>query len=570
MRSILTTRDLARGLALAALALLAGPLACSQPLRAPIAGAHGDEAPPARGGTLHIASYTDMRNLDPAGPSDGFAQQAAHHLFAGLVEYDRSGKLVPDLADHWDVGDDGRTYRFVLRPGVRMHDGEELTAEDVKRSVERALHPSAPNPLATYFEGISGYQAFTSNKAPHLDGVVVEGRYTVSFHLKERDAAFLPLLSMTVLRPVCKSGGDRYVDTWLPCGAGPFRLEPGGWNRGTSLRIVRHEGYFRPGLPYLDAIEWTFNQPLLSQRFRFEDGDLDMLYSPSQADAMRFNADPRWKPFGVVQADTIVWGEAMNTQMPPFDNVEVRRAVAAAIDRAQYPLVRPANMSTMTQLLPRNVPGYDPSLAGQHHDYAAALEHMLRAGYPYDPETGKGGWPDPIVYVVTDYAVSMLTAQILQQQLAKIGLRLELHLVSWPAYLAITQRRGASAMHAQGWTMDYLDPSTFFEPLFASSSIGAESSNNTAFYSNPRYDEIISHARRELDTSLRNALYRQANEILCDEAPWAFTYGQHDFIVRHPYVRGFAAHPVEPLALREVWLDRAAGALEHVLGGGLR
>jgi ABC-type transport system substrate-binding protein len=125
-------------------------------------------------------------------------------------------------------------------------------------------------------------------------------------------------------------------------------------------------------------------------------------------------------------------------------------------------------------------------------------------------------------------------------------------------------------MSPQGWTMDYLDPSTFFEPLFASSSIGAESSNNTAFYSNPRYDEIVAHARRELDTSVRNALYRQANEILCDEAPWAFTYGQHDFIVRQPYVRGFAAHPVEPLALREVWLDRAAGALERVLGGGLR
>jgi ABC-type transport system substrate-binding protein len=570
MRSILTTRELAPGLVLAAVALLAAPVACGQTLAAPVPSAHANDAPPTRGGTLRLASYTDVRNLDPAGPSDTLAQQAAHHLFAGLVEYDRRGELVPDLADHWDIADEGRTVRFVLRQGVRMHDGEELTADDVKRSVERALHPSAPNPYASNFEHISGYQAFTSDKSAHLEGVVVEGRYTVSFHLDESDAAFLPMLAMTTLRPVCRTAGDRYVDTWLPCGAGPFRLEPGAWNRGNSLRIVRHEGYFRPGLPYLDAIEWTFNQPLLSERFRFEDGELDILHNPTQTDAARFMADPRWKPFGVAQADIIVWGESMNTRMAPFDNIEVRRAVAAAIDRTQLTAVRPVGMSVLTQLLPRNVPGFDPAFEGQRYDYAEALEHMRRAGYAYDPVKDTGGWPQPIVYVVTDYSMSLFTAQIVQQQLARIGLRIDLRLVSWPAYLAIAQRPGASAMTAWGWSMDYLDPSAFFEPLFSTSSIGQESTQNTAFYSNRRYDELIARARREEDFGVRRALYREANEILCDEAPWAFTYGQHDFDVHQPYVRGFAAHPVEPLAAREVWLDRAAGALERVLGGGLR
>jgi ABC-type transport system substrate-binding protein len=570
MRSILTTRDLARGLALAGVALLAAPIACGNALSSPIPPAHGDDAPPMRGGTLRLATYTDIRNLDPAGPSDTLAQQATQHLFAGLVEYDGQAQLVPDLADHWDIADDGRTYRFVLRQGVRMHDGEELTADDVKRSAERSLHPSAPNPYATNFENISGYAAFTAGKAAHLDGVVVEGRYTDSFHLAERDAAFLSLLTMIALRPVCRTAGDRYVDTWLPCGAGPFRLEASGWNRGNSLRIVRHEGYFRAGLPYLDAIEWTFNQPLLAERFRFEDGELDILHNPTQADIARFRADPRWKPLGVAQADNIVWGESMNTRMPPFDNVEVRRAVAAAIDRSQYTAIRPANMSVLTELLPRNVPGFDPSFEGQRCDYGAALEHMRRAGYPYDPVTGAGGWPEPIVYVVTDYSVSFYTAQILQQQLARIGLRIELRLVSWPAYLAIVQRPGASAMSAWGNAADYLDPSAFFEQLFATSAIGPESSTNTSFYSSPRYDELVARARREQDERARKALYREANELLSNDAPWAFTYGPHDFDVRQPYVRGFAVHPIEPLAAREVWIDRAAGALEKVLGGGLR
>jgi ABC-type transport system substrate-binding protein len=570
MRSILTTRELAPGLAAGALALLTGPLACGQALSPPIAAGHGDDAAPVRGGTLHLAAYTDMRNLDPAGPSDGLAIQATHHIFAALVEYDRQGQLVPDLAERWDVEDDGRTYRFALRRGVRMHDGEELTADDVKRSVERSLHPSAPNAVSSFFANISGFQAFTSNKAPHLDGVVVEGRYTVSFHLDERDAAFLSLLTIPAMHPVCKTAGDRYVDTWLPCGAGPFRLEPGGWDRGNNLRIARHDGYFRPGLPYLDAIEWTLNQPLLTERFRFEDGDLDILHDPTQADSARFRTDPRWKPLGVMQADNIVWGEAMNTRIAPFDNVEIRRAVAAAIDRSHYTMIRPANMSPLNQLLPRSVPGFDPSFEGQRYDYEAALEHMRRAGYPYDPATGRGGWPDPIVYVVTDYSLSFFTSQVLQQDLAKIGLRVVLRLVSWPAYLAITQRPGASAMSAQGWTADYLDPSSFFEPLFSTSSIGPEFSNNTAFYSNPRYDDLVARARREADTRVRYGLYREANAILRDEAPWAFTFGQHDFDVRQPYVRGFAPNPVVPLDARGIWLDRAAGALDRILGGGLR
>src|SRR5208283_1626911 len=95
----------------------------------------------------------------------------------------------------------------------------------------------------------------------------------------------------------------------------------------------------------------------------------------TDADLARFMADPRWKPLGVVQADTKVYGEAMNTRVPPFDNVEVRRAVAAAIDREQYRMVLPVRMTPMGQVIPKDVPGYDPAFVGQKYDYAAALDH---------------------------------------------------------------------------------------------------------------------------------------------------------------------------------------------------
>src|SRR5258708_39289483 len=141
----------------------------------------------------------------------------------------------------------------------------------------------------------------------------------------------------------------------------------------------------------------------------------------------------------------------MNPGMRPFDKVEVRRAVAAAIDREHYRLLKPAYVTVLTQLLPPAVPGYDPEVEGQHHDYAAALEHMRRAGYPYDPATGRGGWPEPIVYPLYDQGLLVSTAQLLQQDLAKIGLVLELKLVSWPAFLALQQRPRGASMSQANW-----------------------------------------------------------------------------------------------------------------------
>jgi ABC-type oligopeptide transport system substrate-binding subunit len=104
--------------------------------------------------------------------------------------------------------------------------------------------------------------------------------------------------------------------------------------------------------------------------------------------------------------------------------------------------------------------------------------------------------------------------------------------------------------------MDYPDPSSFFEPLFTTSSIGPESTYNTAFYSNPRVDDLVARARRELDPLVRKAMYAEASAIVCDEAPWAFTFSYHYFNVRQPYVRGPLLHPVWVVDPTRAWLDR--------------
>jgi ABC-type transport system substrate-binding protein len=547
----------ARASALAVGLAMAG---CSSELPAPVPTAHPDNVTPVRGGTLTSASFGDIRTLDPANIGDGLVPQILEALFAGLIDYDLDGKIVPDLAERWTTSEDGKSIRFVLREGARFHDGEEVTAEDVKRSTERALHPSAPNPFSAYFGSLAGYADFAAKKTEHLEGVTVEGRYVVTYHLDSPDASFLPLLAMPPLRPVCRSAGTRYVDTWQVCGAGPFKLLPGGWDRGREITVVRHDGYFRPGLPYLDAVKLLFHVNPNAQRFKFISGKgLDILRDFLAPDLLNFQSDPRWKPFGAYEVEKQVAGVAMNTEMPPFDNIEIRRAISSALDRDKLRLVRAANIRAADRPVPPGVDGYDPDLRGQTYDYAAALEHMKRAGYPYDPVTKTGGWPHVVPYLTYAQGLDEYMAQVVQQMLGRIGIRIELRVVNYAAFIALRGRRHEAALGPQFWAQDYPEAGSFLEPLFTSRAINDGDSNNWSFYKNPRVDDLVEGAKRELDAGRRKKLYSEAQQIICDEAPWAFTHFYRFYAQWHPYVHDYKPHPMWTTDPTRTWIDRATG-----------
>jgi ABC-type transport system substrate-binding protein len=555
---------------------LLGVGGCRGPLDAPISAAHEADAPPRRGGTLHLATIGDVTSLDPVLSNDSFNASLVRLVYAGLVDYDANGRLVPDLAARFDEADGGLTYRFTLREGVRFHDGSEVTASEIKRSFERALGPTSPAPTASFLSSIEGFAAFASKAAPHLAGVVVEGRYVLAIHLHEPDATFLPVLALPIARVTCPSAGDRFSASWSPCGAGPFKVPPGGWEHGRTLSLVRNEAYFVAGAPYLDGVTWELSQPQIAQSYKFARGDQDALSDITQPDLVRYQNDPRWAPLGVSEPFAqAVQGEAMNTEVPPFDNVEIRRAVAAAIDRDHIAMLRASNLAPMTRPVPE-MPGYAAPGIGQVHDLSAALEHMRKAGYPFDPATGAGGWPAAIPYDTYRPALAEATAQLVQQDLARIGIRIELRVSSFPTWSAVTHRRGKSPMSPQGWQEDFPDPSNFLEGRFASASIGDDDGLNYSFYSNPRVDELLARAKREPDVAARNRLYADVERIVCDEAPWAFEYSYRGYQVHQPYVRGFRAHAIWTSDVLPVWLDRsldqharAEAPLTHELVGTL-
>jgi ABC-type dipeptide/oligopeptide/nickel transport system permease subunit/ABC-type transport system substrate-binding protein len=546
-------RGLGRMAVDAAVLVLAFALAgFSQP--APLAAPAAAEAnEPRRGGVLRLASQAEVHNLDPALAYDEASRIVGDHLFARLVTWDAEGALTGELAERFETLDGGRRYRFVLREGLRFHDGTPLRAADVKRSFERMLDARTPSPGAHLYHGIEGFEAFRKGGA--LSGVRVVDEQTVEFALSEPDATFLALLTMGFASPVCASMGP-VADAKAPprpCGAGPFELD--NLAPGERIALRRFGGWMETGKPHLDGIEWTLGVQSRAQRYRFEARELDMVTELTGIDTARFAADARWSGYQAWIPRPATHGIFLNTEIPPLDNRHFRRAITFAIDPSVLPLVHPGIAET-SRVLPPGIPGPEREPPMRRHDLERALAEMALAGYPFDPQSGTGGYPETIDYVTVPDSLEQSVGEVFQQQLARIGVRVRLKLVSWAAWLSLVTTRGKAPMGGRGWQADYPDPSTFFEPILTTKAIAPQDSQNVSFFSNRELDALVSRARTETDSARRMQLYQRAEEIVRDEAPWVPAYVNRSMHVWQPEVRGYRPHPVEPLRLRDVWLSR--------------
>ena len=307
---------------------------------------------------------------------------------------------MPDLAAAIEPSDDGRTYRFPLRANARFHDGSEVTAADVKRSIERALAPTTPAPYASFFDSIEGFDDYVGTRAAPRRrdrrralpgrhppsrarrGVPPQARaHRPPRELRQRQRPLLPVVGPLRRRPLSRAswrlGAGELAHRRAPRGI----LPPGGVPTSTRWpgSFTRHSSPRGSSSPAATSIPSGISRsrPRSATR-RTLAGGRSSAYDPAH----------------------VIQGEAMNAEVPPFDNVEIRRAVAAAIDRDHLALLRSSSFAALTRPVPPGLAGYDPPPVGQRHDLAAALAHMKKAGYPFDPATRQGGWPARIPYDV--------------------------------------------------------------------------------------------------------------------------------------------------------------------------
>jgi ABC-type transport system substrate-binding protein len=442
-----------------------------------------------------------------------------------------------------------------LRPNVVFHDGTTLRADDVKRSLERTLHPRTPSPGASRYEAIQGVSAFRDGRADHIEGIHVTGNLSLDIVLERPDATFLSLLTLDFAAPVCPSSGT-VVDGARPpppCGAGPFRLAS--WEADGLIRLERHDGYFLPGRPYLDAIEWLTNERSTAQRYKFERGVLDYVRDFGSQDTARYRSMREWKPYASLTTALVTNAVFLNTEMYPFNNRAVRRAVALALDPSVLEMVR-SDVRAISQVAPPGIPGSFPFAQTREHNLTAALEQMRIAGFPFDPTTGQGGCDHVVNFIAPGDTFEQQAAEVWVEQLARIGIRVRLQLPSYPSYLATVSKRQTAEMGWVGWKADFPDASNFFEPTLSSRSIDDEHSQNYAFFKNDELDQLLSAASREMDANARIGMFKRAEEIIRDEAPWIPTHSPQLFELWQPYIRGYRPNPIIPQRFRNVWIDK--------------
>lgn len=520
------------GLCLAGIVVLAGPRLFAKP----------PQPQPIPGGTLRVSPFGNQLNLelDPARESHVFLMQ---QLYDGLVKLDKTLSPTPALAEYWVISGSGRKYTFYLRPGVRFHDGREMTADDVAFSLTRLVDPEVNSPYARNLLGkVVGAQEYWDGKASAVSGFRALGKYVFEIEWINPYVSSLYLLGMSYSKilpkiSVLAQGRDFFRK---PMGTGPFKF--GYWMRGPLLDIIgirleRNSGYFdRKAL--LDAVEF-------SPFFTFDDfmqGDVDIYPFVSERFA---RVDCQTMNDGALSLVFL----GMSCHLEPLNRPEVRQALSMGLDRR---LLTKASLTSESlpdyigTFIPAKLKGFFPAAGNLDYDPERARSILAANGFTGDKEF-------PTLTFYTSKANRELGNKAyleLQSELDPLGISL-----SHREYKSLREVRSARRPYLVmvEWRLNFPDPMDILWPLFYS-----RSDTNVMGYSNKRVDDALEAADVEPSFSKRISLFNMIERQLQQDLPAVPLFTDERRMALQAYVRGVEVPPLGffYLDLRDVWLDK--------------
>ncbi len=496
--------------------------------------------PPARpaGNKLRLYSVSP-ETLDPAIAQDVTSHQFISLIFSGLVALDSNLEVVPDLAESWEVDSSGTVYTFHLRPNARFHNGRPVTAEDVRYSLERACDPTrGPVKRAqSYLDDIVGVMERTRGRADSISGIKVLDDHTIQITIDAPKPYFLAKLTYPTSYVVDRESVERDPDGWTgnPIGTGPFKVTK---IADDQMVLAAFDDYYR-GRPNVDGIVFYYRGQAVNM---YERGQLDIVeIGAAYVDRVLDPKDPLHPDLRVIpQLD--VWYIGFNCQKPPFNDPHVRRAFAYATNKkAIAEIVYNKMVLPARGILPPGMPGYNPDLKGLDYDPDAAMDELTRSQY------GDASELPPIILTVTGSATGEMLAEMYKQAL---GVEIQVEVVDWGEFLRGLDEQKYQ-MFSLGWIADYPDPHNFLDLLFYS-----HSAYNHGAYSNPQVDSLLEKARVEQDHDRRMALYRQAEQLLVEDAPWIPLYHSAGYYLVKPYVKNLIITGQGTMNLHEVVIEQ--------------
>lgn len=485
-----------------------------------------------RGGTLVVGNDEDAVGLDPH-ISFAFASSNFYeHAYSGLTRFNAKMDIEGDLATSWEIPNP-TTYIFRLRKGVKFHNGREMTAEDVRYSIERIRDPKNGSPVRDTYADV--------------EKIDVVDRHTVRLILGRPNAALLSGITGRASYVVPKEEVDKHGSLQkVMVGTGPFKLAE--HVPGDFARFVRNEQYYEPGLPYLDGFTIKIIKDESSRLAAVRRGTVDLTWIKAIEieELARREKGLGWSETPEAR-HLYIW---LNTKEAPFNNVKLRQAVAASLNRQEIiDTVLLGRGKLTTGLPPATVPyvlseAETAALPFYKQDYELVKKLLREAGHPNGFEfTFKTSPHSP------DYVPA---AQVIQRQLAKAGITMKIEQVEWGALLKTFREKEKfqAIAFARIW---YADPEGYvFDTTHSKGSI------NAGGYASAEVDRLLNEQRATVDISKRVALWQDLQRIYAQDVPIIWPYAMRTrYNVWRPTLKGF-----EPMAnasrvyLRQTWLEK--------------
>lgn len=464
--------------------------------------------------TLNVAMGADPVTFDLHATNDQPTSQVSRQIYDTLIVQGEDLELYPGLAESWEALDD-TTWQLNLREGVQWHNGDPFTAADVVWTVERFV--SLPAQSAYLLDGI-------------MESIEAIDDHTVVLSLQFPFAPILAHLSHSSLaimnQAAVEAAGEDY-GTQSAIGTGPFMFDS--WQVGDRVVVVRNDNWWGGTV----KPERVVFRPITDSTVRgleVESGGVDIAYtlSPTAARAAERNADVNLAAVRTLSTSYI----GFNAEKAPFDNKLVRQAINHAIDMDLIvDVVYTGQGSRATSPISSDVFGADPNMEPYTYDPELAKELLAEAGFADGFSTTL--WTN-------ENTQRIEIAQIVQAELAEIGIDVDVEIVEWGTYLDETAA-GLHDMFILGWVTVTGDADYGLYSLFHSSQVGA--AGNRTFYRNPEVDALLDAARVETDPDARVAMYHEVQHMIQEDAPWIFAVIVTEEHGVRSNIEGFIPHP---------------------------
>lgn len=484
-------------------------------------GNNGKTGEPVKGGEITVGIAQDLDDsLDPHQTVAAGTREVLFNIFEGLVKPNSDGEMIPAVAEKYTLSEDGTTYTFTLRDGVKFHNGQTVTAEDVVYSINRcaAVPEGQEKPLVAAFSAVKSVEALDEK--------------TVAVTIAQRDLEFISYMTAAIIP------ADYENQDTAPVGTGPFKFV----SRTPQQDFVmeRFEDYW--GAPaWLDKVTYKICENADALVMNLNGGSIDLCAHLTSAQASQLN-----QSFQVLEGTmNLVQAIYLNNQAKPFDNQLVRQALCYAIDRQGImDMVADGHGTAVgSSIYPAFTKYFLPELVDKYpHDVAKAKELLTQAGYP-------DGF-DMTISVPNNYQPHMDTAEVVAEQLREAGINVTIQPVEWSTWLDTIYNGRQFQATVVGVDAANMTARAMLERFTS------DYGKNFINYNNPAYDALFQQAINAQDEATQTDLYKQMETMLADTAANVYIQDLCDLVAMRQDLGGLKFYPIYVLDLSTVYLTQ--------------